>query len=337
MQWVDFKTIKSSVSIEAVLGRYGVQLRRVNETSFRAVCPLPSHTSKGAPSFCVNSEKGAWSCKSESCVQGRGGGSTGGNILDFVAVMERCSVRDAAIKIAEWFNISMPAGTPISASKKTPQPDRPPEEVAEKKRGGESRENNLPTPENKPLGFSLKGIVHNHPYLINRGVSPETAEAFGAGFFPGRGSMAGRIVIPIHNERGELVAYAGRAIDDTEPKYKFPAGFVKAEVLFNLDRTIAEKIIVVVEGFFDCMKVTAAGWPCVAIMGSSMSATQEKLLATHFTAAWLMFDGDDAGRNATREILTRLARIIFARVVALADGVQPDMLQSDELNRILKK
>ena len=59
---------------------------------------------------------------------------------------------------------------------------------------------------------------------------------FGIGYFPGKGSMSGRVVIPIHNERGELVAYAGRAIDQTEPKYKLPAGFKKSAVLFNLHR-----------------------------------------------------------------------------------------------------
>ncbi|HIO76050.1 MAG TPA: hypothetical protein EYG63_02520 [Gammaproteobacteria bacterium] len=50
-------------------------------------------------------------------------------------------------------------------------------------------------------------------------------EHFGVGYFYGKGSMSERIVIPIHSEVGELVEYAGRAIDDeVEPKYKLPAG-----------------------------------------------------------------------------------------------------------------
>jgi DNA primase len=71
--------------------------------------------------------------------------------------------------------------------------------------------------------------------------------------------MAGRIVIPIESERGELVAYAGRSIDGSEPKYKLPAGFKKSQVLFNLCRAMEEVptgAVVLVEGFFDCMKVT---------------------------------------------------------------------------------
>ena len=50
--------------------------------------------------------------------------------------------------------------------------------------------------------------------------------------------MSGRVVIAIHNERGELVAYAGRSTDNSEPKYKFPAGFHKSLELFNVHRAI---------------------------------------------------------------------------------------------------
>ena len=52
--------------------------------------------------------------------------------------------------------------------------------------------------------------------------------------------MHDRIVIPIHNREGELVAYAGRSIDGSEPRYKFPAGFHKSLELFNLHRVTGE-------------------------------------------------------------------------------------------------
>src|SRR6202011_5749759 len=140
-----------------------------------------------------------------------------------------------------------------------------------------------------------------HPYLNERGIDLETAQRFGAGFFPGKGSMHGRVVIPIENEVGELVAYVGRAIDGTEPKYKFPPGFHKAQVLFNLNRVLGKvwpeelnAIVIVVEGCFDCMKITDAGFPCVALMGCSMSAGQMELLAASFDEVVLMLDGDEA-------------------------------------------
>ena len=60
--------------------------------------------------------------------------------------------------------------------------------------------------ENKGLRLKLEDVDASHPYLAERGIRKETAEEFGIGYFPGTGSMADRIVIPIHNERGALLA-----------------------------------------------------------------------------------------------------------------------------------
>ena len=79
--------------------------------------------------------------------------------------------------------------------------------------------------------------------------------------------MAGRIAIPIHNEHGELVAYAGRwpgEPPDGEGKYKLPAGFHKSLVVYNLHRAKAlarEKGLLVVEGFFGAMIVEQVASP----------------------------------------------------------------------------
>ena len=56
--------------------------------------------------------------------------------------------------------------------------------------------------------------------------------------YRGTGFLAGRCVIPIRDEKSQLVAYAGRAVNGEEPKYRFPAGFRKSQVLFNLDRAV---------------------------------------------------------------------------------------------------
>src|SRR5260370_268330 len=53
---------------------------------------------------------------------------------------------------------------------------------------------------NKPLTFELQKIDHAHPYLAERGITKETARTFGVGYFPGKGSMHGRFVVPIHNQ-----------------------------------------------------------------------------------------------------------------------------------------
>ena len=168
-----------------------------------------------------------------------------------------------------------------------------------------------------------------------RGISKEQAELFGIGFYSGKGSMSGRVVIPIHNERGELVAYAGRAIDDSEPRYKLPAGFHKSQVLFNLHRVTAHEVILV-EGFYDCMKVWQSLHPfVVALMGSSLSEYQEEVLLRQFKRVTLLMDGDAAGRQASEEIAKRLVRKLHVRIVDLPDGQQPDQLDEEGIRRAL--
>jgi len=313
--WVDFRAVKAAVSIQMVLDRYQINWLRKETGDLVGKCPI--HRGDGKRAFRVNVKKNIFNCF--SC-------SARGNVIDLVAAMEQCSVRDAAVRLRDWFSVSMPTA---GGHQQIPGPQR----IIEPIKLGEQ------VAENKPLGFELKGIDPTHPYLANRGITRETAERFGAGFFPGKGTMSGRIVIPIHNEKGELVSYAGRAIDDSEPKYKFPAGFHKAQVLFNFHRVVkeqnADRPVVLVEGFFDCMRVHEAGFPAVAIMGCSLSGAQEHLLASHCDRVIVMLDGDETGRRAANEISSRLARKMFVRIVDLDTGKQPDQLSYEEMNQYL--
>ena len=108
---------------------------------------------------------------------------------------------------------------------------------------------------NKPLKFRLDKLDRDHPYLTERGLTAETIEEFGIGYCS-KGMMEGRIAIPIQNEQGEVVAYAGRwpgEPAENTPKYKLPKGFRKSLELFNIHRAIKEppdKPLVIVEGFF---------------------------------------------------------------------------------------
>jgi hypothetical protein len=98
-----------------------------------------------------------------------------------------------------------------------------------------------------------------------------------------------------------------------------------------------ELSVVLVEGFFDCMMVTQAGFSCVALMGSTMSKAQEELLAEHFGHVVVMLDGDEAGRRASEEIADRLQRVVYqVQLVELLNDVQPDQLEEDELQRLLR-
>ena len=116
---------------------------------------------------------------------------------------------------------------------------------------------------------------------------------------------------------------------------------LKSAELFSLHRAIGESgttgHVVVVEGFFDCMKVSQAGFPCVGLMGSSLSEHQESLLLRRFTNATLLLDGDEAGQRATDDCLVRLGRRLWVLAVVLPAGQQPDQLSGEELSALLGK
>lgn len=315
--WVDFKEIKRRVAMEDVLSHYGVKLRRVGPDARRGKCPLPTHSSRdSSDSFSISLSRNAWSCQSDSCAAARSG-RVGGNVLDLVALMERCSLRDAALHLQDWFG----SGTP---------------NVEQHSRRSEP--NATEVIENRPLNFELHNIDQRHAYLHGRGILPETAKSFGIGLYSGHGFLQGRIVIPIHNEHAELVAYVGRAIDQQQPKYRLPAGFRKSNALYNLHRAVRtdERSVIVVEGFFDAFKVHQAGYPSVvALMGSSLSDRQAYLLTEHFDHAVLMLDGDAAGRNGADAIVEKLEDKLPLTVLRLADGQQPDQLASGEISSII--
>lgn len=176
-----------------VLDRYAVPLRQVGPNTLRGKCPLPTHNSeKSTESFTATLSKGiggAWACQSQSCIKARK--RVGGNALDFVAVMEECSVRDAAIKLQTWFLVPAAGGDGEAAGHKpnpaTAAPSEPPRNLVskEKQEVGESGTN-------KPLTFTLQKIDYGHPYLRERGLNEETIRTFGVGYFSGRGSMSGR-------------------------------------------------------------------------------------------------------------------------------------------------
>lgn len=315
MPWIDFPAVKGAVSLEAVLNHYQLPgLRRPRRQQVAGRCPI--HWGRREDSFRAHLAKNVFHCF--AC-------QAGGNVLDFVAAMEKCSIREAALKLQDWFALSghCGGGTGSDAA------------------GGREWKVELVREQegwNPPLGFALTGLDFRHPYLQQRGIDPATALGFGVGFYARAGLLSGRIVIPIRNCAGELVAYAGRAVDGEPPKYKLPPGFRKALELFNRDRALAtgSKTVIVVEGYFDCLRVHQAGFPSVvALMGSSLSRWQEMALLERFQRILLMLDGDATGRSATRVISARLSPNASLVAVPLPDGAQPDQLSPAVIQRLL--
>lgn len=114
--------------------------------------------------------------------------------------------------------------------------------------------------------------------------------------------------------------------------------------LFNLDRASQEppdKPLVIVEGFFDVIKLHQLGWrKVVALMGSSLSIAQEELIRQHTDAhshVMVMLDEDDAGRASREDIALRLAKFVFVKVhVFEQEDTQPEHLSAEALAEMLE-
>jgi DNA primase len=277
---VDFAALRSGVSIDSVLSRYGVQTKRRNSKYLTADCPLPSHPEKAKhnSSFSVNVEEGLWTCHDTYCQKAMG--MKGGDVIDFVCVMEGTrQPLDGAKKLAEWFPT-------YDTSKNGAKTDVPPATVSAEQT-------------NKPLAFTLKDINPEHQEIQRRNISVETAKSFGVGFFSGKGSMANRIVFPVY-ENKSLVAYIGRtcgAVTANNPKWKVPAGFVKS-ILYGLDRCDSSRPLVVVESPWAVLWLYQKNVQAAALLGCEMTAEQEKAVEP-FATIQLALDNDDPGRVAT--------------------------------------
>jgi DNA primase len=326
--FVDFKAVKAAITMEQVLEHYGI-LEKFKRGTDSLNGPCPIHKGSNPTQFRVSLSKNIWNCFSEC--------KHGGNVLDFIAEMENVSIHAAALKAIEWFNLdpeAMAASNGKDESSETRAPAPAPKAAATPASSPKPAPASAPeiSAPNTPLKFRLDKLERQHPYLLEqRGLTPETIVDFGIGFCS-KGMMADRIAIPIHNVKGEVVAYAGRfpgePAEDT-PKYKLPPGFRKSQELYNLDRAVkqpAEQPLVIVEGFFDAMKLHQHGcYKVVALMGSTLSAAQEELIRQHTSSrsrVIVMLDENEAGNAGREDIACRLSKFCFVRVHQFS---QPDM------------
>ncbi|MEI8292020.1 MAG: toprim domain-containing protein, partial [Verrucomicrobiota bacterium] len=284
--------------------------------------------------------KNIWNCFSDC--------EHGGNTLDFITKMEKCSIHAAALKAIEWFNLDPEAMAASDDKAETAEPKASaPASKPAPKPATTSKfmpENNVP---NAPLKFRLDKLERTHPYLTEqRGLTPETIVDFGIGFCS-KGMMADRIAIPIHNVKGEVVAYAGRFVGEAPegtPKYKLPAGFRKSQELFNIDRAIkvpADQPLVIVEGFFDAMKLHQHGChKVVALMGSTLSSAQEELIRQYTTSqshVIIMLDENEAGKAGREDIACRLSKFCFVRVYQFnRPDMEPEHLSAEEVQQLVE-
>lgn len=329
--FVDFKTIKKSILMLQVLEHYGLThtLKR-NGDSLSGPCPLHGGQSEGQ--FKVSISKNCWNCFGKC--------KAGGNVLDFVCGKEKIGIRDAAIFLMERFGLStVPASNQQTVEKENKSPQ-----------GQKDDEEPVTTADepkiNKPLGFVLKYLDSDHPYLAERGLSKETVMAFGLGHCK-KGILTERIAIPIHNLDGQLVAYIGRwpgIPPEGKEKYKFPEGFRKSLEIFNAHRAIKESStepLIVVQSVFDCMKIWQEGFRrTVAIMGNVISEEQSALLLQAVSPQGrivLMFNEDETAQSGCQNALMRLSPACYVRTLKFSQReLQPEYLSQSKFAELLK-
>lgn len=306
----------------------------------------PFHQEKTA-SFSVLPDKGFFYCF---------GCHAGGNAFKFLSLIENISYFDAIKLQAEKLGIPLP------------ERKRSPQEVAREREIQDLRKVNELARDffHNCLTMTRMG-ERGKAYFAGRGIRQETIEEFQLGYAPpawdklstaflkrgikqefllasglcaerkqGGGlydRFRGRVIIPIADERGRVVGFGGRVLDDSTPKYlNTPETvlFNKRKLLFGLDRSHRaiqqEGRAIVVEGYMDAISVFDAGvHNVVASLGTSFTPEHAKKLLHYAPEICFCYDSDEAGQKATIRALSIVrdtgARV---RVIVVPDGKDPD-------------
>jgi DNA primase len=340
--------IKARLDIVDVVGGY-VTLQRAGR-GHRALCPF--HSEK-TPSFNVSQDRQAWYCF---------GCQEGGDIYTFVEKVEHTDFRQALELLAEK------AGVELEAAAQSPE-----RRGAARRRKRTLELNARAAAFFEHVLWSSPAGADGRDLLAGRAVEEGEARRFGLGFAPAGGAAedalsrylterlsassdeivdAGlahharggslrdrfrhRLVFPIRDERGEVIAFGARALGQDVPKYlNSPETSVyhKGSALFGIDlaRTAMHerRAVVIVEGYFDVMAAHRGALAnTVASSGTALTRDQAKMLSRHVDSVVLCFDNDDAGNAAaSRAVDVIAAEGLPARICVLPDGCKdPDEL-----------
>ena len=339
--------VKQQADIVRVIGEY-VRLKKSGQ-NFTGLCPF--HQEK-TPSFAVHPVKQIYHCF---------GCGAGGDVFKFVMEMEKSTFPEAIRTVAEKCGIAIPK-----------QRERSPEERRENQ-----QRSALVEMQREAAGFFARQLQESpegkvaFAYLEERGLDRETMKRFGLGFAPSSGDsllrhlkakfpeklleasglfsrdqsgrlydrFRRRIMFPIANESGKVIAFGGRAMGDDMPKYmnspETPI-YSKSSVLYHVDRAKEalrqNDFAVLVEGYMDAIAVARAGITnVVAGCGTSLAEPQIKLLGRFTRRVVVNYDPDTAGQVATERSVTLLLEKEFdVRVLALPGGADPDKFLKEQ-------
>ncbi|MBN8819881.1 MAG: DNA primase [Sphingomonas sp.] len=312
-QWLD--ELRSRTTLSTLIGKT-IKVQKAGR-EYKACCPF--HNEK-TPSFTINDEKGFYHCF---------GCGAHGDAIRWMTDQRGLPFLDAIKDLAAAAGMEVPAPDPHAAKR------------AEKTQSL----HDVTSAAQDWFVAQLDGLEGGEAraYLARRGISDQTRRAFGFGFAPdSRGKLKdalkafpedmlvetgmliqpedepgrkaresydrfrGRLMIPIRDQRGRVIAFGGRILGTGEPKYlnspETPL-FDKGRTLYNLDKAApaARKSgrIVVVEGYMDVIAIAQAGIAeAVAPLGTALTEHQIERLWSMVETPVLCFDGDSAGQRA---------------------------------------
>jgi DNA primase len=327
--------VKQQADIVRVVGEY-VRLKKTGK-DFSGLCPF--HQEK-SPSFTVSPIKQIFYCF---------GCGKGGDVFSFVMELEKSAFPEAVRTVAEKCGIAIPR--PRERSPEERQENQQRSALVEMHREAQ-------TFFTKQISGTLEGKAAR-AYLEDRGLDNKAIDRFGIGYAPSdgdallrflkqkyqdkllvesglisRGEQGGRlfdrfrrrIMFPIANDSGKIVAFGGRALGDDQPKYmnspETPI-YSKSNVLYHMDRAKEalrrSDFAVLVEGYMDAIAVARAGISnVVASCGTSLAEPQIKLLSRFTKRVIINYDPDNAGQMAAeRSVALLLEQDFEVRVLAL--------------------
>ena len=322
--------------IESVVSSY-VSLKRRGR-NFVGLCPF--HGEK-TPSFNLYPETNSFYCF---------GCGAGGDVVTFIRKIENLSYIDAVKFLADRAGMTMP--------------EQSYNDVTAKQRMRILEANREAARLFHSYLYSQGGRV-GLDYYHSRGYTDATIKHFGLGYAPqsfdflrselrkkgfhdeelvlawlcarsknGRGIydiFRNRVMIPIIDVRGNVIAFGGRVLDDSKPKYLNSGDtlvFKKTNNLFalNFAKQIKTENLILCEGYMDVIALHQAGFQnAVAALGTSFTAEHARLLSRYTDEVVLVFDADAAGQKGAQRAIGLLRDVgLRIRLVTIPDGKDPD-------------
>ncbi len=325
--------------IEQVIGSY-VTLKRAG-SNFNGLCPF--HNEK-TPSFTVFPTTKSFYCF---------GCGAGGDVITFLMKTENLDYRDALEQLAARAGITLPEddarqGNDIVPKKRIYEMNLEAAKffrqcLFDEQYGKEAleylhekRKLSMATIKHFGLGYSP-----NNAWLLNNHMKKLgfTDEELVVGFLCGKSQKSGRtydyfrnrVIFPVIDTSGNIVAFGGRVMDDSKPKYlntsDTPA-FKKSRHLFALNyakKCCAEQMLLC-EGYMDVIALHAAGFEnAVATLGTAITSEQARIFAKYTKKVIICYDSDSAGQNATEKAMRLLGEVgVEVKVLQMAGAKDPD-------------